>query len=78
MCKIGRACVEENRGTLKKSIVEISSDDKVLNVTFRGLQMEDAGWYFCSDGESQMPIYIHVEKAQYPNDLSDMPLDPTT
>nr|XP_055037596.1 uncharacterized protein LOC129425578 [Misgurnus anguillicaudatus]XP_055037597.1 uncharacterized protein LOC129425578 [Misgurnus anguillicaudatus] len=78
LCKIGRACVKENRGTLNKPIVGISGDDKVLNVTFRGLQMEDAGWYFCSDGESQMPLYIHVKKPQYSNDSSDMPLYQTT
>lgn len=73
-CKIGGSCAEEKIGTLGKTKVDISSDDKVLNVTLKALKREDAGWYFCSDGISQMPVYICLEMPPYSNDTSVPPV----
>lgn len=62
-CQIGGSCVQTNEGTSNKTVVYVSGD--ALNVTLRELKTEDGGWYSCSDGESQMPVYITVRKAPY-------------
>ncbi|KAK9953669.1 hypothetical protein ABG768_017646 [Culter alburnus] len=59
-CQIGGSCVQR---TSNKTVVHISGD--ALNVTLRELKREDSGWYYCSDGKSQMPVHITVRKAPY-------------
>ncbi|XP_056594710.1 uncharacterized protein LOC130413483 isoform X2 [Triplophysa dalaica] len=72
-CKIGGSCAEEKVGTLDKNKVDISGDDKVLRVTLKALQREDAGWYFCSDGQSQIPVYISLGIRPHLNNKSVLP-----
>ncbi|KAL2090226.1 hypothetical protein ACEWY4_014914 [Coilia grayii] len=32
----------------------------VLTVTIRDLQASDAGWYWCTGGDAQLPVYVSV------------------
>ncbi|XP_061601131.1 uncharacterized protein LOC133463551 [Cololabis saira] len=55
-CRLGGECVT-------KSTETTTIDDSVPNVftvTVSGLKQENSGWYFCSNGEFQMPVQLNV------------------
>uniref|UniRef100_A0A3B4FVK0 Ig-like domain-containing protein n=1 Tax=Pundamilia nyererei TaxID=303518 RepID=A0A3B4FVK0_9CICH len=35
-------------------------DPDVSTVTMTGLRSEDSGWYWCSEGDIQIPVYLNV------------------
>ncbi|KAK2869705.1 hypothetical protein Q8A67_024097 [Cirrhinus molitorella] len=61
-CTIRGSCVGRDGGTIERTTV--SDDGDALNVTMWQLQKEDRGWYYCSNKDSQMPVYVTVMDAQ--------------
>ncbi|XP_043120914.1 polymeric immunoglobulin receptor-like 4.2 isoform X2 [Puntigrus tetrazona] len=56
--------------TSQSSSVQISDDDgrRSFTVLMTGLRLTDSGWYFCSVGDLQAPVELHVHNnAQYKN-----------
>ncbi|KAK2869703.1 hypothetical protein Q8A67_024095 [Cirrhinus molitorella] len=61
-CTIRGSCVGRDGGPIERTAV--SDDGDALNVTIWQLQKEDRGWYYCSNKDSQMPVYVTVMDAQ--------------
>uniref|UniRef100_A0A3B3RAR8 Ig-like domain-containing protein n=1 Tax=Paramormyrops kingsleyae TaxID=1676925 RepID=A0A3B3RAR8_9TELE len=63
-CKIGGSCVSGDSGSLDGRPVEIRDDrvNKVFSVTMWGLERKDTGWYWCDDGDQQIPVHITVSQ----------------
>ncbi|XP_016107030.1 uncharacterized protein [Sinocyclocheilus grahami] len=61
-CRIRGSCVGRDGGSLERTAV-LCDDGDALRVTLWQLQTEDSGWYYCSDGDSQMPVHVTVMKA---------------
>uniref|UniRef100_A0A6Q2YBH2 Ig-like domain-containing protein n=1 Tax=Esox lucius TaxID=8010 RepID=A0A6Q2YBH2_ESOLU len=64
-CRVGVPCVWYS-GTLDGALGRINlamdaKNRKVLTVTMSDLKMEDAGWYWCSVGDLQIPVQITVK-----------------
>ncbi|XP_036980407.1 uncharacterized protein LOC119033915 [Acanthopagrus latus] len=60
-CRLGGTCVTEPSGLIDGTAVTI--DRKVHNVytvTMSGLRTESSGWYFCVQGDLQMPVHLTV------------------
>ncbi|XP_072563378.1 polymeric immunoglobulin receptor-like isoform X1 [Paramormyrops kingsleyae] len=72
-CKIGGSCVSGDSGSLDGRPVEIRDDrvNKVFSVTMWGLERKDTGWYWCDDGDQQIPVHITVSQ---PSPLVQLPL----
>ncbi|KAL6488436.1 hypothetical protein MHYP_G00021770 [Metynnis hypsauchen] len=56
-CKLRGECGKES---MHGATVELIDSDKCLKVNISNLRVEHTGWYFCSVGALQMPIYISV------------------
>ncbi|KAF5889931.1 polymeric immunoglobulin receptor-like, partial [Clarias magur] len=48
------------KGTSQNSAVQLSDDGRSSSVEIRGLKKSDAGWYWCSAGDLQVPVHISV------------------
>ena len=60
-CRVGRPCVWGTEGSIDGTPVILDrSNSSVLTVTMRELKMGDSGWYWCTKGDFQMPVYIGV------------------
>uniref|UniRef100_A0A3P8Z395 Ig-like domain-containing protein n=1 Tax=Esox lucius TaxID=8010 RepID=A0A3P8Z395_ESOLU len=64
-CRVGVPCVWYS-GTLDGALGRLNlamdaKNRKVLTVTMSDLKMEDAGWYWCSVGDLQIPVQITVK-----------------
>ncbi|XP_043993284.1 uncharacterized protein LOC122842990 [Gambusia affinis] len=60
-CKLGRTCVTEATGEIDGTAVTITKAiNNVFNVTMIGLKQENSGWYYCANGDFQMPVYLTV------------------
>ncbi|KAM9440060.1 polymeric immunoglobulin receptor-like [Clarias gariepinus] len=46
--------------TSQNSSVHISDNGRSFSVEIRGLKKSDAGWYWCSAGDLQVPVHISV------------------
>ncbi|KAM9439696.1 polymeric immunoglobulin receptor-like [Clarias gariepinus] len=46
--------------TSQNSSVHISDNGRSFSVEMRGLKKSDAGWYWCSAGDLQVPVHISV------------------
>ncbi|XP_053343194.1 polymeric immunoglobulin receptor-like [Clarias gariepinus] len=46
--------------TSQNSAVYISDNGRSFSVEMRGLKKSDAGWYWCSAGDLQVPVHISV------------------
>ncbi|KAK7124114.1 hypothetical protein R3I93_022276 [Phoxinus phoxinus] len=62
-CRIAGSCVGRDEESSDEA--RVSGDGEALSVSLSELKIEDSGWYFCSDGEYQMPVHISVRKAPY-------------
>ncbi|XP_035981949.1 uncharacterized protein LOC105916930 [Fundulus heteroclitus] len=60
-CKLGRDCVTRASGSIDGTTVNINTKEKsVFNVTMRGLMPKSSGWYYCDNGNFQMPVHLTV------------------
>lgn len=62
-CKLGEklTCVEDQTGSIHGATVSISeTDSNAFEVTMSGLRTENSGWYWCDNGDFQMPVHITV------------------
>ncbi|XP_035981950.1 uncharacterized protein LOC118557064 [Fundulus heteroclitus] len=60
-CKLGRDCVVGATGSIDGATVIINTKEKsVFNVTMRGLMPRSSGWYYCDNGNFQMPVHLTV------------------
>ncbi|KAG5260480.1 hypothetical protein AALO_G00310680, partial [Alosa alosa] len=58
-CRIDGSCLKVGEGN--GMLVETADAAGVFKVTLRNLQEKNSGWYWCSVGESQMPVHITVK-----------------
>ncbi|XP_073704643.1 polymeric immunoglobulin receptor-like [Garra rufa] len=64
-CRIkDQSCYTVGRtDTSQNSSVQISDDGKrSFTVLMTGLRLNDSGWYFCSAGDLQVPVQLHVQR----------------
>ncbi|XP_030296716.1 CMRF35-like molecule 5 isoform X2 [Sparus aurata] len=60
-CRLGRSCVTEQSGSIDRTEVTIDrSLPSVFTVAMRGLRTESSGWYWCVQGDLQMPVHLTV------------------
>ncbi|KAM8739069.1 polymeric immunoglobulin receptor-like [Acanthopagrus schlegelii] len=62
-CRLGGSCVTEPSGSIDGT--EVNIDGKVHNVftvTMSGLRTESSGWYWCVQGDLQMPVHLTVSE----------------
>ncbi|TSK16067.1 CMRF35-like molecule 4 [Bagarius yarrelli] len=61
-CKIGGPCVS-TIGNISGASVQLRSTERGFKVTMSELSVDNSGWYWCSAGDQQMPVYISVQSA---------------
>uniref|UniRef100_A0A3Q4HK87 Immunoglobulin domain-containing protein n=1 Tax=Neolamprologus brichardi TaxID=32507 RepID=A0A3Q4HK87_NEOBR len=60
-CRLGRNCVTGSFGSIDGTTVTTHMrDPNVFTVTMTGLRSEDSGWYWCAEGDIQIPVYLNV------------------
>ncbi|XP_048866767.1 CMRF35-like molecule 1 isoform X2 [Brienomyrus brachyistius] len=63
-CKAGGSCVSERSVSLdgRPVLIRDDRDNKVFNVTMKGLERKDTGWYWCTADIWQIPVHITVNQ----------------
>lgn len=62
-CRLGSTCVTEQTGSIDGITVTINASvPNVFIVTMSELRIENSGWYWCADEDSQMPVHITVHE----------------
>uniref|UniRef100_A0A3Q3E7Z6 Ig-like domain-containing protein n=1 Tax=Labrus bergylta TaxID=56723 RepID=A0A3Q3E7Z6_9LABR len=62
-CRLGSTCVTEQTGSIGGTTVTINETvPNVYNVTMSGLTTACSGWYWCTNGDFQIPVHIMVHK----------------
>lgn len=62
-CKLNGMCVTDGRGSIDGTTVTINASvSNVFSVTMSGLRTESSGWYFCLNGEFEMPVRVTVHE----------------
>ncbi|XP_065327969.1 polymeric immunoglobulin receptor-like [Pelmatolapia mariae] len=60
-CRLGRNCVTGSSGSIDGAAVTTHMrDPNVFTVTMSGLKSENSGWYWCAEGDIQIPVYLNV------------------
>ncbi|XP_039857936.1 polymeric immunoglobulin receptor-like isoform X2 [Simochromis diagramma] len=60
-CRLGRNCVTGSSGSIDGTTVTAHiSEPNVFTVTMSGLRTKDSGWYWCAEGDIQIPVYLNV------------------
>ncbi|XP_030604600.1 polymeric immunoglobulin receptor-like [Archocentrus centrarchus] len=60
-CRLGRKCVTGSSGSIDGTTVTTHMTEKnVFTVTMSGLKPEDSGWYWCDEGDIQIPVHLTV------------------
>ncbi|XP_034537087.1 CMRF35-like molecule 1 isoform X2 [Notolabrus celidotus] len=60
-CKLGSTCVTKQTRSIHGTTVTINKTvPYVFNVTMSGLSTENSGWYWCDNGDFQMPVHLTV------------------
>ncbi|CAI5654314.1 unnamed protein product [Oreochromis niloticus] len=60
-CRLGRNCVTGSSGSIDGTTVSTHmSEPNVFTVTMSGLKSENSGWYWCAEGDIQIPVYLNV------------------
>nr|XP_024660482.1 polymeric immunoglobulin receptor-like [Maylandia zebra] len=60
-CRLGRNCVTGSSGSIDGTTVTAHiSEPNVFTVTMSGLGTKDSGWYWCAEGDIQIPVYLTV------------------
>uniref|UniRef100_I3JAI2 Immunoglobulin domain-containing protein n=1 Tax=Oreochromis niloticus TaxID=8128 RepID=I3JAI2_ORENI len=58
-CRLGRNCVTGSSGSIDGAAVTTHMrDPNVFTVTMSGLRSKDSGWYWCAEGDIQIPVYL--------------------
>ncbi|XP_032397040.1 polymeric immunoglobulin receptor isoform X2 [Etheostoma spectabile] len=63
-CRLGGTCVSDQTGSIDGTTVTIN--DSVPNgftVTLMELKTESSGWYWCNNGDFQMPVHVTVHES---------------
>ncbi|XP_034755064.1 polymeric immunoglobulin receptor-like [Etheostoma cragini] len=63
-CRLGSTCVSDQTGLIHGTTVTI--DNSVPNgftVTMMELKTESSGWYWCNNGDFQMPVHVTVHES---------------
>ncbi|XP_065815860.1 uncharacterized protein [Labrus bergylta] len=62
-CRLGSTCVTKQTGSIGGTTVTINETvPNVYNVTMSGLTTACSGWYWCTNGDFQIPVHIMVHK----------------
>ncbi|XP_030604493.1 polymeric immunoglobulin receptor-like [Archocentrus centrarchus] len=60
-CRLGRNCVTGSSGSIDGTTVTTHmTEPNVFTVTMSGLKPEDSGWYWCAEGDIQIPVHLTV------------------
>ncbi|XP_063347968.1 polymeric immunoglobulin receptor-like isoform X2 [Pelmatolapia mariae] len=60
-CRLGRNCVTGSSGSIDGAAVTTHMrDPNVFTVIMSGLRSKDSGWYWCANGDIQIPVYLNV------------------
>ncbi|KAF6716481.1 Polymeric immunoglobulin receptor [Oryzias melastigma] len=59
-CKLGGNCVTSSFQLVDGRKVIINKNHSVYSVTMIGLKQENSGWYWCDQGQFQMPVHLTV------------------
>ncbi|XP_030604491.1 uncharacterized protein LOC115793584 [Archocentrus centrarchus] len=60
-CRLGRNCVTGSSGSINGTTVTTHmTEPNVFTVTMSGLKPEDSGWYWCAEGDIQIPVHLNV------------------
>ncbi|XP_030604494.1 polymeric immunoglobulin receptor-like [Archocentrus centrarchus] len=60
-CRLGRKCVTGSSGSINRTTVTTNmTEPNVFTVTMSGLKPEDSGWYWCAEGDIQIPVHLTV------------------
>lgn len=59
-CKLGGNCVTRSSESVDGTRVIINKNHSVYSVTMIGLKQENSGWYWCDQGQFQMPVHLTV------------------
>lgn len=60
-CRLGRDCVTDQSRLIRGTPVTINTSiPNIFNVTMSELRTESSGWYWCSNGDLQVPVHITV------------------
>ena len=64
-CRLGNPrCVTRQTGSISGATVTINASlPQVFNVTMSELRTESSGWYFCTDGQLQIPVNVIVHES---------------
>ncbi|XP_036945010.1 polymeric immunoglobulin receptor-like isoform X2 [Acanthopagrus latus] len=64
-CRLGNPrCVTRQTGSISGATVTINASlPQVFNVTMSDLRTESSGWYFCTDGQLQIPVNVIVHES---------------
>uniref|UniRef100_A0A8C6WQQ0 Immunoglobulin domain-containing protein n=1 Tax=Neogobius melanostomus TaxID=47308 RepID=A0A8C6WQQ0_9GOBI len=59
-CRVGGDCVSRS-GQIDGALVTTDTNvSGVFAVTMTGLTAQNIGWYWCSSGDLQMPVFLHL------------------
>lgn len=63
-CRSGTSvCLTAGRSSrLHKYTLTFDPQTGVLSVTIRHLSPKDGGWYWCTGGDTQLPVYVSVSQ----------------
>uniref|UniRef100_A0A3Q2SQ13 Immunoglobulin domain-containing protein n=1 Tax=Fundulus heteroclitus TaxID=8078 RepID=A0A3Q2SQ13_FUNHE len=60
-CKLGRDCVAGVSGSIDGTTVNINTKEtSVFSVTMKGLMPRSSGWYYCDNGNFQVPVHLTI------------------
>lgn len=64
-CRLGNpSCVTSRTGSISGTKVTINASvPQVFSVTMSDLMTESSGWYFCTDGQFQIPVNVTVHES---------------
>ncbi|KAF1375662.1 hypothetical protein PFLUV_G00222520 [Perca fluviatilis] len=62
-CRLGSTCVSDQTGSIDGTTVTINeSVPNGFTVTMMELKTESSGWYWCKNGDFQMPVHVTVHE----------------
>ncbi|KAM6997714.1 uncharacterized protein LKV04_006325 isoform 2-T2 [Tautogolabrus adspersus] len=62
-CRLGSTCVTEQTGSIGGTTVTTNETvPNVYSVTMSGLTTASSGWYWCTNGDFQIPVHIMVHE----------------
>ncbi|XP_063348272.1 uncharacterized protein LOC134640405 [Pelmatolapia mariae] len=78
-CRLGRNCVTGSSGSIDGAAVTTNmSKPNVFTVTMSGLRSKNSGWYWCAEGDIQIPVYLNVTEKPITTTTSTTTISRTT